>query len=135
MSDTPKLTSAILTCRNHGFYGIADQAAAELEKLVKDNDQLRANLYEISKIYPYEFWWIQKHDKELKQFRSDNAALRVQVERLLDATEEFLALPPDDMKDFMPFGQPTTASDCRLLTAAHRMASAFLAQYPTKENK
>ena len=63
---------------------------------------------------------------QLTQLRAELKEAKENINRLLDAGDEFLASPPDDMKDFMPFGQPTTAIDCRQLIAAHHIASAFL---------
>ena len=49
-------------------------------------------------------------------------ALLEACKELCDAADAFLATPPDDMKDFIPFGQPTIAKDCRALNAAYAKA-------------
>ena len=44
------------------------------------------------------------------------------IERLqavMDAADAFLADPPEDMHDRMPFNQQTTAGDCRVLSKAY----------------
>jgi hypothetical protein len=53
--------------------------------------------------------------------------LLVMLRELFDAADAFLAAPPDDMKDFIPFGQPTIAKDCRALNAAYAKTLALLA--------
>jgi hypothetical protein len=54
-------------------------------------------------------------------------SLLVMLRELFDAADAFLATPPDDMKDFIPFGQPTVAKDCRALNAAYAETLALLA--------
>ena len=54
-------------------------------------------------------------------------ALLVMLRELFDAADAFLATPPDDMKDFIPFGQPTIAKDCRVLNASYAKTLALLA--------
>ena len=54
-------------------------------------------------------------------------ALLEACKELCDAADAFLATPPDDMKDFIPFGQPTIAKDCRVLNASYAKTLALLA--------
>lgn len=46
-------------------------------------------------------------------------ALEAELADLMDASEAFLATPPEDMKDHIPFSQYTTAACCRLLDAVY----------------
>ena len=114
-------------------------AFIDLAKFCGDHPEIRAHK-EIGRLLQEVAQEINKHRTENERFLKANIEVarlntnlqvelqdaREHLERLLEATEDFLALPPDDMKDFMPYGQPTTASDCRLLTAAHRMASEWM---------
>jgi hypothetical protein len=56
--------------------------------------------------------------REVQRLRKIEDALR----NLCNASEEFLAQPPDDMPDSRPFSQPTTAGDCRELNVAYGIA-------------
>lgn len=94
------------------------QLRAENERLTAQNESLQHWKKNTPPLRLYE------------QTLAENADMREALDRLLDASDDFLALPPDDMRDFMPFGQPTTAIDCRQLIAAHHIAAAVLAKYP-----
>jgi hypothetical protein len=70
---------------------------------------------------------------ELAQLRAALDEARKIIEQLFNASDKFIATPPADMEDYIPFGQPTNASDCRCLNAAYKDANTWLKKQKDSE--
>lgn len=112
--------------QNEAFRQANDELRKGWNDCYETNQELRAENKKLCALLAEKYEIYLQNCAEIDRLSKERQEAREHLERLLEATEDFLALPPDDMKDFMPCSQPTTASDCRLLTAAHRMASEWM---------